>query len=225
MVYVVTLLEPTAGLDVCEFFTENPAPGIRKLTESEAKELAENRLFYACRLDGKMVATVYFKADTADAWEMGGAIVAEPHRKKALLVCLGAAAIVNQSLAERMSAGAAGQKTILARILKGNPDPENSLERAGFKFSRPIEIDPNKKPGVAAMPKNENGMVVAEEYAFDKTYLVAHAKALLKIRDTRLSPAGAPLEIQIPMLLKDEGDPLAALIEDLAQAAADPAAQ
>ncbi len=212
--------------EISEFFVNNPEKGIRQLPPDEVQQLSEDGLFFVARIEdtNEIVATVYFQADGADAWEMGGALVATPHRQGGIFRCLAVACLVAQYLQDRVSASTQGAKKVIGRVLKGNKAPIGTLKSLHFVHQRDFEIDPAGKVGVQDMPTNAHGKVEASEWLLDETYVVKLVEEAIEYRDNQKLPrSGKTVRIEIPYLLEDEGDdPLKDLLSELNRAPAPP---
>jgi hypothetical protein len=197
--------------EIREFFHENPEQGIRQLSVDEVEQLTNDDLFYVARAGGDraIVGTLYFQADSAYRWELGGALVAAKHRKSGIFACLGVVSLVAQYLQDREAAKRVGTKKMVGRVLKGNRYPINSLQRLHFNFVGEIEIDPRGKRGLQEMPTNSRGMVEALDFVFDESFLVECVKQAMKYRDNGTLVSMKTVRIAIPYLLAEGGrDPL-----------------
>jgi hypothetical protein len=210
--YIIEVGGPDLSDEICAFFRNNPEKGIRQLPVNEVQQLTDEGLFYVARSAGDrvIVGTLYFKEDSLDAWEMGGALVSRQHRKDQIFACLVVVCLVAQYLKDMVAVGEVGAKKIVARVEKSNKDPINSLKNLHFIELPLIEIDPYGKVGLQDMAKNIRGMVEAREFIFDESFLPKHINRAMEYRDIGILPLnGKTVRIDIPFLLVEEGvDPL-----------------
>jgi hypothetical protein len=217
--YIVRVAKETDAAAIHSFAFSNPDNNVRKRSLEEVRQIIRERTLHIATLrpeDAPVVAVCYVDLSRSEApreWELGGAHVAEAHRRGGLFRILASTAIINHYLNNQPKDGSHEQ--IIAHVVRENPKPRRTLERLGFETReadqryRPTEI-----PGLEHMPTDAGGYIYADTLALPRS---AICQLIRELADNTGTLEGAdreqrPVEIKISSLGRET---LLAALEEL----------